>query len=565
MIKKIKNIFNLTKIISKNSFQNPYLIDKKTNKINKKSVILWMSIILAITITYVSYEIIKELNKINQASLFLEIFFPVLMIIMFFQVILSSTNVYYFSKDFDILLPLPIKSEELLIAKFNTILFNLYFFEGLFSVIPLIIYGIITGVNILYYLKLIIILLVFPIMPVLIVSIIIMFLIKLSKFIKNKDIFQIIITTIFMFFIFILEFNIGNFVINKIDNNVNLQEQEVVLEFNNFNNKIKNINKYFLQINSSINFLINNSKGKIILELLNIIFIDMIFWGVFIFIGKRYYLKNILKNNNKYYLKYFNKFVDDKKIKKINYNKSYLKKEFKILFKNPIFFMQCIFPELILVISIFIMSIVSAPNIRALLTFDLLENEMNFSVTLGTICLCVGIIQIISTLSNISITAFSRDGKNAQYIMKSIPIDFYKQFVYKTKPQIYVNLLLSIVCLLLIKLVLPEFKFIDLLFILIIYNLINVISSTLMVLVDLLRPNLNWNSEYEIFKQNNNKLFQYVFTIMIILLLVYLKKIFYKINLNISCSIIIIILIILLLIINKIIKLNIDKFYKKIN
>ena len=95
-----------------------------------------------------------------------------------------------------------------------------------------------------------------------------MFLIKLSKFIKNKDIFQIIITTIFMFFIFILEFYIGNFAINKIDNNVNLQGQEVALEFNNFNNKIKNINKYFLQINSSINFLINRDEGKIILELL---------------------------------------------------------------------------------------------------------------------------------------------------------------------------------------------------------------------------------------------------------------------------------------------------------
>ena len=38
MIKKIKNIFNLTKIISKNSLQNPYLIDKKTNKINKNII-----------------------------------------------------------------------------------------------------------------------------------------------------------------------------------------------------------------------------------------------------------------------------------------------------------------------------------------------------------------------------------------------------------------------------------------------------------------------------------------------------------------------------------------------
>ena len=423
MIRKIKNIFNLTKIMFQNSFQNPYLIDKKTNKINKKSVILWLSIILAITITYVSYEIIKELNKINQASLFLEIFFPLLMIIMFFQVILSSTNVYYFSRDFDILLPLPIKPEELLISKFNTILFNLYFFEGLFSVIPLIIYGIITGVNILYYLKLIIILFVFPIMPVLIVSIIIMFLIKLSKFIKNKDIFQIIITTIFMFFIFILEFYIGNFAINKIDNNVNLQGQEVALEFNNFNNKIKNINKYFLQINSSINFLINRDEGKIILELLNIIFIDIIFFGIFIFIGKRYYLKNILKNNNKYYLKNFNKFVDDKKIKKINYGRAYIKKEFKVLFKNPIFFMQCIFPIFILIISLIIITIFTFPNLKAILTSDILGDEIDFSIDLNVICLVLGIIQFIFTISNVSITSISREGKNANY-MKFIPVSF---------------------------------------------------------------------------------------------------------------------------------------------
>ena len=35
---KIKNIFNLTKILFLNSFQNPYIIDLKTNKINKKSI-----------------------------------------------------------------------------------------------------------------------------------------------------------------------------------------------------------------------------------------------------------------------------------------------------------------------------------------------------------------------------------------------------------------------------------------------------------------------------------------------------------------------------------------------
>ena len=199
MIKKIKNIINLTKILLINSFQNPYIIDKKTNKVNKKSPFVWMLIILMITISYLSYDIIKELVYINQTMIFLNIFFLLLMIIMIFQIILASTNVYFFSRDYEVLLPLPIKSEELLISKFNTILINLYFSELIFAVFPLIIYGILTNAGILYYFYLILILLIFPILSNLIVSLIMMIFMKLSKFIKNKDVFQILITLIFIF------------------------------------------------------------------------------------------------------------------------------------------------------------------------------------------------------------------------------------------------------------------------------------------------------------------------------------------------------------------------------
>ena len=48
------------------------------------------------------------------------------MILMAFQVALASTNIYYFSKDLELVLPLPIKSDELLIAKFNILILNLY-------------------------------------------------------------------------------------------------------------------------------------------------------------------------------------------------------------------------------------------------------------------------------------------------------------------------------------------------------------------------------------------------------------------------------------------------------
>ena len=524
---------------------------------------MWLILIVMVGISFLSYEVINELVKVGQPILFLNIFFLLFMMIIIFQIILASTNVYFFSKDLEVLLPLPLKSEELLISKFNTIVVNLYFSELIFAFFPLIIYGICTYAGIIYYVYLFLILLIFPILPTLFISIITMFFMKLSKFIKNKDAFQIIITLIFIFIMFGVEFKLGSTIINKFDNNSNINTEEVVETFNQFNEKIKNVYKYFLEINPTIEIIKNYNKLNSIFNLLKIIFIDLLFLILFIFIGKKYYLKNILKNNNNYYLNKIQKNNFQKKCKKINIKKSYIKKEFKLLFKNPIFFMQCIFPIFILIISLIIITIFTFPNLKAILTSDILGDEIDFSIDLNVICLVLGIIQFIFTISNVSITSISREGKNANY-MKFIPVSFYKQFIYKSIPQIIINMLLTFVILILLKVILPEFNLIYLFLIFIVANLFNIINSELMVVVDLYKPNLNWKADYEAIK-NNNKLFQYVLTILIILILIYFNKIFDKLNLIISCLLIILILIILIFIINIIIKININKLFKKIN
>lgn len=564
MIKKIKNIFNLTKIFLKNSFQNPYIIDKKTNRINKKSIFVWLLIIVMIAISYLSMEVIKVLVDINQPTIFLNVFFLIFNIIMIFQVTLASTNIYFFSKDLELILPLPISTRELLIAKFNTILINLYFSEFIFAFFPLLIYGIFTYSGLLYYLYLFIILLIFPILTNLIISIIMMLFMKFSKFIKNKDIFQVVITLIFIFMIFLLEFKIGKNVINKVENNYNINNQQVMQEIDNSNNKFENINKYFLIINPIINILNNCNKLNSIFELIKIIFINLLFFIIFIFIGEKYYLKNILKNNNNYYIKKIIINNLEKKSKKINKGISYIRKEFKLIFKNPVFFTQCIFPILMLMVSIFIIMLIALPNIRTILTTDILGEKIKISVDLSVICLILGIIQLVFSLSSISISAISREGKNAIF-MKIIPIDFYKQFLYKSVPQIFINMILVFIILIFIKLIFPGFNFIYLIFLFILANLLNILNSNLMVLVDLYRPNLNWSADYEAIKNSNNKLFQYVLTILIILLLIYLCNIFSGINLNFACILMILILIIFILILNKIIKININKLIKKIN
>ena len=266
MIKKIKNIFNLTKIFFKSSFQNPYIIDKNTNKLNKKSPFVWLMIIVMIAISYLSFEVVKFLVKINQPTIFLNTFFMILNIIIIFQIILASFNVYFFSKDLELILPLPIKSEDLLISKFNTILINIYFSELIFALIPLLIYGILTNSGILYYLFLIIILIIFPILANLIVSIITMIFMKFSKFIKNKDIFQIIITLFFIGSLILLEFFIINNITSNLSDNTTINSENIINGINTFNGKIKNINKYFLIINPIINILNNYNKINIISE-----------------------------------------------------------------------------------------------------------------------------------------------------------------------------------------------------------------------------------------------------------------------------------------------------------
>ena len=94
---------------------------------------------------------------------------------------------FYFSKDIEYLLPLPLKPYEIVIAKFNTILVTEYITVFAFLLVPFIIYGIVTSASLLFYLYGALVLLVFPILPALISSIIVMLVMSITGIIKNKD------------------------------------------------------------------------------------------------------------------------------------------------------------------------------------------------------------------------------------------------------------------------------------------------------------------------------------------------------------------------------------------
>ena len=83
-----------------------------------------------------------------------------------------------------------------------------------------------------------------------------------------------------------------------------------------------------------------------------------------------------------------------------------------------------------------------------------------------------------------------------------------------------------------------------------------------MLVVDLLRPKLDWNADLSVIGQN--KIFQYILTIINILLIIYISKIFININFYIALLLIGIFYGIIFLIIDKSIRKNEKKLFKKI-
>ena len=115
MNRKINKIFSLSKILLKDSIENFNIFDKDVKKINKKNPIFWLLLIVIVTVSYVSYKIMDGLNSINQVEIFLYIFPLFLFVLFLFQIILNSINIYFFSKDLELILPMPFKADEILI------------------------------------------------------------------------------------------------------------------------------------------------------------------------------------------------------------------------------------------------------------------------------------------------------------------------------------------------------------------------------------------------------------------------------------------------------------------
>ncbi|MFR0822690.1 MAG: putative ABC transporter permease subunit [Clostridia bacterium] len=498
-------VLSLTKVFLKNSFKN-YMPSVKTKQKKTGMLLLYMLafVYLAGVMGFVSYGMITSMMQIHQEAVFLGVFLLGMALLLVFQSIFSCMNVFYFSKDVEYVLPLPLRPVEILMAKFNTMLVTEYIMEFIIGFIPFLLYGILTGASIFYYIMAVIVLMVFPIFPILIASLLVMIIMSFAKITKKRDTYQFIATIILILVIFGIQFFISG--------HVKMSEEQMLEQLVQTNGLVQSIGQYFVTLLPSVQAMTATNIGTMLLELIKLLAITAAAYGIFMLLGQKIYFKGAIDNQIGNGTAH-KKIKGDKVYKPKKIAISYVKKEFMSLVKNPIFLMQCILPPILfpfLFLGVFVLGIGGEEQVQ----MDSLLQQIQGNST-GVLCILVGVTQFFMMMSYTSVTAISRDGQNAVF-MKYIPVSFYKQIHYKAMPAILLNLFMFVITLGIVYYKIPNIGITTYLAAFVIATLLNILQSELMVIVDLKRPKLEWTTEYAVVKQNMNMIFTFFVCFIVI-------------------------------------------------
>lgn len=495
--------FLLTKIFLKSSVQkiteqNGISDVRKKSKAQITLYVLLFAYLIGV-MWFLSTKMINVLKEIEAQAVFIDLVFMMVFFLNILQAVFSSINLLYFSKDTDSILTLPLKPYQIILARTNVMLILEIAVNMLIGLVPLVIYGIKLNCNALYYISVVIGLILLPVLPVIIISLISMVIMSFSKITKNKNKFQLFTTLIML--ALVVAFSIG---ITKIDSETMTDEQmaQTLTSAGGFTQMLKTYFPTFGFLSDSVH---SNNILTILLETVKTVLVTLAGVIIYLLCAQKLYFKGLIGSLYSGEKTKKGKIKINAKTGKLGF--TYVLKELKILVRNPVYLVQCVLPALIFPV-LFIGLIFILPEEETSGITNALSMMLEFNKPLILMGL-VAAMQFFAMFIYVSITAISREGKNATFI-KYIPVPLYKQYIYKIIPNILMNIFSTVIVLGIVRYLLP-ISITDLIIVFAVSILMNISLSMLCLIMDLKRPKLQWNTEYAVVKQNMNLIFPMIF------------------------------------------------------
>lgn len=371
-----------------------------------------------------------------------------------------------------------------------------------------------------------------------------------SKITKNKNRFQIISTFILLILTMLISYKFSA---------MGQTEDQMVQVLTQTNGLVEIIKSKMPTLEMAIEVLTNNSYIEVIKNIIYLTVLTGILYIMYVILGEKLYLKGAVGNLSSG--EKTNKKIDEKEIaQKTSLLKTYVGKEIKTLLRNPIFLMQCVLPGIIFPVIMVVFSAISI-NSEGVNIIEIAKSiTVKDSLSVGVLLICA--MQFFAMFIYISITAISRDGKNAIF-MKYIPVEISKQIEYKIIPNIVMNIIMEIITIVIVEFVI-QIPIIYLITIIVLITIMAILQSYMLILVDIKKPKLDWNSEYTVVKQNMNLMWPMIFGLANIMIIFAYASLFPIRNSYIIIGSLIIIYAVGTVIVRKYIQKNINKLFEKI-
>jgi len=411
-------------------------------------------------------------------------------IVMFFG-FFYVVSIFYFTNDTEHLVTLPLKPYMILGAKFLVVLISEYIIELPLVLPPVIIYGVKSGAGLIYWVYCVLAALTVPVIPLCITSMLAIIMMRVTNIGKRRDLFRIIGGVVAIFVMMGVQLYIQRTAMSgdpeKLKSILFSSSGLISLIARNFPPAAW-ISLALVQY--------NNVNGLLMLILF--IMVSIVFLGGLLFIGEKLYLGGYLGSNESSRGKRSGKEALERTVAVKSKVSAIFWREFKILNRVPIFFLNCVLP-VFLVPLIFIMMYFTAGS-EILNDLEPLIKGPGGLYTATVILSGIG--AFTGAVSMVAPTSISREGAEF-FISKYIPVSFKDQVLGKLLHSLALVIAGDVlaVCAIGFMLGFPVFNI-----------AISLLISAMAVLafiedgliIDLFRPLLVWDNPQKAVKQNLN-------------------------------------------------------------
>jgi ABC-2 type transport system permease protein len=425
----------------------------------------------------------------QEATIFAMLFSGASIIVLFFGMIYAMST-FYFSKDLERLLHLPLKEESIVAAKF----LNMVFYEYLI-VLPILIPGFFVAFSdmggVAYTLYFVVGMLLVPIIPLAIGTILVMSIMKFINIDGKKDMIRTISLFLFLFVILGIQVLVSRTAMNMPPGSEAEYLASILRDSNSLVNIVGRSYPPAVWISKA---LYMNEGGRGLLYFLMYLAVSLAFYVGMIWIGKALYVGG-----------YFNKSDAVRKATKVNYEKNLAQSsvwkaiffnDVRLVMRTPIYMFNCVSVVVLIPVLMFLMPVMSGGVELAFL--QQIPKEFEHLVGLAIIGLFVFMAGVNPTQS----TTVSREGKSA-WIQQVLPIPKRDAFVGRiTFPlllQVFSMIFVLIGAYFFLK---PSMSVLLMAFIGGFFTSLPMLAMG--VLIDTLRPKLDWDDPQKAVKQNFN-------------------------------------------------------------